>query len=102
MTGIYLRATQLGLIATVAGSLLSGVIALGGLDMPLRVGGALICLLAVAAAFVMPERHFQRAAAPAAWRPDASSGRQAALWPSRPGPPIARSSRCPDWCCSSG
>ena len=62
MTGIYLRATQLGLIATVAGSLLSGVIALAGLDMPLRVGGALICLLAVAAAFVMPERHFQPAA----------------------------------------
>jgi MFS transporter, DHA3 family, tetracycline resistance protein len=64
MTGIYLRATQLGLIATVAGSLLSGVIALAGLDMPLRVGGSLICLLAVAAAFVMPERNFQRAAAP--------------------------------------
>ena len=68
MTGIYLRATQLGLIATVAGSLLSGVIALAGLDMPLRVGGALICLLAVAAAFVMPERNFRRAAAPGARR----------------------------------
>jgi MFS transporter, DHA3 family, tetracycline resistance protein len=63
MTGIYLRATQLGLIATVAGSLLSGVVALAGLDMPLRVGGSLICLLAVAAAVVMPERNFHRAAA---------------------------------------
>jgi DHA3 family tetracycline resistance protein-like MFS transporter len=63
MTGIYLRATQLGLIATVAGSLLSGVIALAGLEMPLRIGGALICLLAVAAAFVMPERHFRPAGA---------------------------------------
>ena len=62
MTGIYLRATQLGLVATVAGSLLSGVVALAGLDMPLRVGGALICLLAVAAAAVMPERHFHPAA----------------------------------------
>jgi len=62
MTGIYLRATQLGLIATVAGSLLSGVIALAGLEEPLRVGGALICVLAVAAAFVMPERHFRPAA----------------------------------------
>ena len=65
MTGIYLRATQLGLIATVAGSLLSGVVALAGLAMPLRVGGSLICLLAVATAFVMPERHFDRPAGPA-------------------------------------
>jgi DHA3 family tetracycline resistance protein-like MFS transporter len=62
MIGIYLRATQLGLIATVAGSLLSGVVALAGLAMPLRVGGSLICLLAIAAAFVMPERHFKRPA----------------------------------------
>ena len=62
MTGIYLRATQLGLLATVAGSLLSGVIALAGLEMPLRVGGALICVLASAAAVVMPERHFHRPA----------------------------------------
>jgi MFS transporter, DHA3 family, tetracycline resistance protein len=62
MTGIYLRATQLGLVATVAGSLLSGVVALAGLEMPLRVGGALICVLAAAAAVVMPERHFHRPA----------------------------------------
>jgi DHA3 family tetracycline resistance protein-like MFS transporter len=60
MTGVYLRATQLGLIATVAGSLLSGVVALAGLELPLRVGGALICLLAVAAAVVMPENNFRR------------------------------------------
>ena len=60
MTGVYLRATQLGLIATVAGSLLSGVIALAGLEVPLRVGGGLICALAAAAALVMPERHFHR------------------------------------------
>ena len=60
MTGVYLRATQLGLIATVAGSLLSGVVALAGLELPLRVGGALICLLAVTAALVMPEHNFRR------------------------------------------
>lgn len=66
MTGVYLRATQLGLIATVAGSLLSGVIALAGLELPLRAGGALTCLLAAAAALVMPERHFHRSAAAAA------------------------------------
>jgi MFS transporter, DHA3 family, tetracycline resistance protein len=62
MTGVYLRATQLGLVATVAGSLLSGVIALAGLQLPLRIGGALTCLLAAAAAVVMPERHFHRPA----------------------------------------
>jgi MFS transporter, DHA3 family, tetracycline resistance protein len=61
MTGVYLRATQYGLIATVAGSLLSGVIALAGLNMPLLTGGSLICLLAVAAAVVMPEQNFQPA-----------------------------------------
>jgi MFS transporter, DHA3 family, tetracycline resistance protein len=61
MTGVYLRATQYGLIATVAGSLLSGVIALGGLNLPLLTGGSLICLLAVGTAVVMPERNFRPA-----------------------------------------
>lgn len=60
MTAVYLRATQLGLIGTIAGSLLSGIIALAGLNMPLLVGGALICGLALAASLVMPERNFQR------------------------------------------
>ncbi len=63
MTGVYLRATQVGLIATIAGSLLAGLIALAGLNVPLLTGGTLICLLAVAAAFVMPERNFRPAAA---------------------------------------
>jgi MFS transporter, DHA3 family, tetracycline resistance protein len=62
MTGVYLRATQLGLLATVAGSLLSGLIAAGGLELPVRTGGALICLLAVVVALVMPERNFHPAA----------------------------------------
>jgi MFS transporter, DHA3 family, tetracycline resistance protein len=61
MTGVYLRATQYGLIATVAGSLLSGVIALAGLNMPLLTGGSLICLLAVGTAVVMPEQNFHPA-----------------------------------------
>jgi DHA3 family tetracycline resistance protein-like MFS transporter len=60
MTGVYLRATQLGLVATVAGSLLSGPIAAGGLNLPLITGGTLICLLAAVTALVMPERHFRR------------------------------------------
>ncbi len=60
MTGVYLRATQLGLVGTIAGSLLSGVIALAGLNVPLLVGGALICGLALAVSFVMPEHNFRR------------------------------------------
>jgi len=62
MTGVYLRAAQLGLIATVAGSLLSGVIALAGLNAPLLAGGSLICVLALAAAPLMPETNFRPAA----------------------------------------
>jgi MFS transporter, DHA3 family, tetracycline resistance protein len=62
MTSVYLRATQYGLIATVAGSLLSGVIALVGLNLPLLTGGSLICLLAAGAAIVMPENNFRPAA----------------------------------------
>jgi MFS transporter, DHA3 family, tetracycline resistance protein len=65
MTGIYLRATQLGLVATVAGSLLSGVIALAGLYWPLRVGGGLFCVFTLALALVMPERNFRRVPAEA-------------------------------------
>ncbi len=65
MTGVYLRATQLGLVATVAGSLLSGAIALGGLYLPLRIAGGLLCVFAAELAFVMPERNFQRVPAEA-------------------------------------
>lgn len=68
MTGVYLRATQFGLIATVAGSLLSGLIALDGLELPLRVGGGLCCLFAAAMAAVMPERNFRRVQAAAGLR----------------------------------
>lgn len=62
MAAVYMRATQLGLLGTVAGSLLSGLIALGGLNLPLLLGGALICLLAIGTATVMPERNFRPAA----------------------------------------
>ena len=59
ITGVYLRATQYGLVATIAGSLLSGVVALGGLYLPLRIGGAGVCVLAIGASVVMPERDFR-------------------------------------------
>jgi MFS transporter, DHA3 family, tetracycline resistance protein len=63
MTGVYLRATQFGLLGTVAGSLLSGVIALAGLNVPLIVAGGLLCLLTGVLAFLMPERNFTRSRA---------------------------------------
>jgi MFS transporter, DHA3 family, tetracycline resistance protein len=69
LTPVYLRATQLGLVGTLAGSLLSGFIALAGLNKPLLVGGALTCLLAIGVAFVMPERNFRPVAGPAAGTP---------------------------------
>ena len=80
MTGVYLRATQYGLIATVAGSLLSGLIALGGLNLPLLTGGSLICLLAAGAAFVMPENNFHPALSRPASLPPAQPS------PGQPGP----------------
>jgi MFS transporter, DHA3 family, tetracycline resistance protein len=46
IAGVHMRATRLGLAGTVAGSLLSCVIAPGGLNLPLLTGGSLICLLA--------------------------------------------------------
>ena len=70
MTPVYLRGTQLGLAGTLSGSLLSGVIALAGLNEPLLVGGVLMCVLAAAAAVVMPERNFH---------PPARAARQAGL-----------------------
>jgi DHA3 family tetracycline resistance protein-like MFS transporter len=76
MTGIYLRATQYGLIATVAGSLLSGVIALAGLNTPLLTGGSLICLLAIGTAVVMPEHNFQ----PASLRPAPAGAGAPGVW----------------------
>ncbi|MCC3763422.1 MFS transporter [Glycomyces sp. TRM65418] len=62
MTPVYLRATQLGFIGGITGSLLSGVLASVALNLPMLVGGALMALGTVALALMMPERHFQRPA----------------------------------------
>jgi DHA3 family tetracycline resistance protein-like MFS transporter len=60
MTPVYLRATQLGFIGGIAGSLLSGALAILGLGLPMLLGGALMALGTAWLALVMPERHFQR------------------------------------------
>lgn len=62
MTPVYLRATQLGFIGGITGSLLSGVLASVALNLPMLIGGALMALGTVALALTMPERHFQRPA----------------------------------------
>ena len=90
MTGIYLRATQLGLIATVAGSLLSGVIALAGLDMP-PARRRHADVLARGGGRVRDARAELPASGPGlAQVSAASSGRLAPRWRDRRGPRTAR------------
>jgi MFS transporter, DHA3 family, tetracycline resistance protein len=60
LTSVFLRATQLGLIGTIAGSLLSGLLGLWGLNVPFLVSGSLSCVLGVYLICVMPEQNFSR------------------------------------------
>src|ERR1700722_1913084 len=55
LTHVFLRATQCGLDGGIAGSILSGVLALPGLFVPFLISGGLIGGPAVALACVMPE-----------------------------------------------
>jgi len=59
LTSVFLRATQLGLVGVIAGSILSGFLASLGLDVPFLVGGGLAGALAIALLFVMPESNFR-------------------------------------------
>jgi MFS transporter, DHA3 family, tetracycline resistance protein len=59
LTPVFLRATQFGLVGVIAGSILSGVLASLGLDVPFLVGGALTGALALALLFVMPETNLR-------------------------------------------
>jgi DHA3 family tetracycline resistance protein-like MFS transporter len=59
LTPVFLRATQIGLVGVIAGSILSGVLASLGLDVPFLVGGGLAGVLAFALLFVMPETNFR-------------------------------------------
>jgi DHA3 family tetracycline resistance protein-like MFS transporter len=63
MGSVYLRATRLGFVATIAGSLLSGVLALIGLNAPMLISGGLMAAGGVALALVMPEQPFRAPAA---------------------------------------
>ncbi|NUP15605.1 MAG: MFS transporter [Streptomyces sp.] len=58
MTPVFLRAARLGLVGTIAGSLLSGVLAMISLNAPLLVSGILMAAGGLALALLMPENHF--------------------------------------------
>ncbi|MFI6926015.1 MFS transporter [Nonomuraea spiralis] len=60
MARVYLRASQLGSAGTIAGSLLSGLVAMMALSAPLVVAGALMAAGGVALALFMPENNFHR------------------------------------------
>jgi DHA3 family tetracycline resistance protein-like MFS transporter len=59
LTSVFMRTTQLGLVGTLAGSLLSGAAATVGLAVPFIASGILIGLTGVALVFIMPERNFR-------------------------------------------
>jgi DHA3 family tetracycline resistance protein-like MFS transporter len=58
MTHVYVRAEQFGLIGVIVGSAGSGVLASISLRLPLLVGGASMCGLALVLGLLMPERNF--------------------------------------------
>jgi MFS transporter, DHA3 family, tetracycline resistance protein len=99
LTPVFLRATQIGLVGVIAGSILSGLLASLGLDVPFLVGGGLAGALALALVFVMPETNFRPPAREVsagtvtrqAWKTSRSrSGRRTGRW-----------WWCRGWCCCS-
>ncbi|MDQ3540372.1 MAG: MFS transporter, partial [Chloroflexota bacterium] len=60
MAPVFLRGTQVGLVATVAGILLSGAFGLVSVRLPVVLGGIGFMVLAVVLLLVMPEDNFHR------------------------------------------
>jgi DHA3 family tetracycline resistance protein-like MFS transporter len=59
---LYLRATQIGWIATLPGIVLSAALGSIHLNLPIALGGGLLLMLAAILAWIMPERQFSPAA----------------------------------------
>jgi MFS transporter, DHA3 family, tetracycline resistance protein len=59
LTPVFLRATQLGLVGVIAGSILAGFLASVGLNLPFLIGGGMTGALAITLLFVMPETSFR-------------------------------------------
>jgi MFS family permease len=64
LTSVFLRATQLGLLGGIVGSVLSGVLPMGRLDVAYLVAGGLTGLLGVVLVGTMPETGFRPERAP--------------------------------------
>lgn len=60
MAPVFLRGTQVGLVATIAGILLSGAFGLVSVRLPVVLGGIGFMVLAVVLVLVMPEDNFHR------------------------------------------
>ena len=60
MAPVFLRATQVGLVATIAGIVLSGAFGLVSVQLPVVLGGVGFMVLAVVLLLVMPEDNFHR------------------------------------------
>jgi MFS transporter, DHA3 family, tetracycline resistance protein len=64
LTSVFLRATQLGTIGGLVGSVLAGVLPIGGLDVAFLVGGGAMAGLGLVLAGVMPESRQRAERAP--------------------------------------
>ncbi|HEV2067230.1 MAG TPA: MFS transporter [Thermomicrobiales bacterium] len=60
MAPVFLRGTQVALVATIAGIVLSGALGLVSVQLPVLLGGIGFMILAVVLLLVMPERNFHR------------------------------------------
>jgi DHA3 family tetracycline resistance protein-like MFS transporter len=56
---VYLRATQLGWLATLPGIAVGAIVGSVHLNLPVVIGGAMFLVLAVVLALIMPERSFR-------------------------------------------
>jgi len=64
LTSVFLRATQLGLAGGLIGSVLAGVLPIGGLDTAFLISGGLMGVMGLVLTCVMPETRFRPGRAP--------------------------------------
>lgn len=63
MTPVYVRAAQLGLLASIAGAVAGGLVAARWLNLPPVIGGVGISVVGAVVGALMPEREFRRTGA---------------------------------------
>ena len=62
LTSVFMRAAQFALVGGLAGSVLSGVLALPGGEVPFLAGGGLLAAMALVLTWIMPETRFRPSA----------------------------------------